>query len=86
VRFPGDDLYIVDRAAELNGLSRAEFVRRAALHKARLVLLNEPGVKLSPMAFDDFVETIDRSPQPPPSKMSERLARKPPWLTGRGQA
>jgi uncharacterized protein (DUF1778 family) len=34
IRFRDDDLTIIDRGAELLGLSRTEFMRRAALHEA----------------------------------------------------
>jgi uncharacterized protein (DUF1778 family) len=82
MRFRGDDLGIIDRGAQLSGLTRTEFVRRAALHEAQLAVLNETVVRLSPAAFDDFVAAIGKPAQPAPPKTRERLARKPPWERG----
>ena len=36
MNFRDEDLGIIDRGAELNGLSRTEFIRRAALQEAQL--------------------------------------------------
>lgn len=79
MRFREDDLGLIDRGAALNGLSRTEFVRRAALHEAQLAILNETVVRLSPDAFDQFCAAIDAPVGPIPPKLAERLARKAPW-------
>lgn len=80
MRFREDDLGIIDKGAELNGVSRTEFVRQAALHQAQLAILNETVVRFSPEGFDDFIEAIER---PAPAKLSARMrkvfARKAPW-------
>lgn len=84
MRFREDDLGIIDRGAELDGLSRTEFVRRAALHKAQIAILNETVLRFSPEAFDDFVAAIDAPPHvPPPAALKRRLERKAPWETGK---
>ena len=79
MRFRDDDLGIIDRGAELNGLSRTEFVRRAALHEAQLAILNETVVRLSPEAFEQFMAAIDAPVSAVPAKLAERLARTAPW-------
>jgi uncharacterized protein (DUF1778 family) len=79
MRFREDDLGVIDRGAEISGLSRTEFVRRAALHDAQLAILNETAIRFSPEAFDDFIEAIERPPQPMSPKMIEVLRRSPPW-------
>lgn len=79
MRFREDDLAIIDRGAEQSGVSRTEFVRRAALHEAQLAILNETIIRLSPAAFDDFVETLEKPARPMSPKMLERLRRKAPW-------
>ncbi|MGH8595977.1 MAG: DUF1778 domain-containing protein, partial [Gammaproteobacteria bacterium] len=66
---------------ELSGLSRTEFVRRAAIHEAQIAILNETMVRLSPEAFDHFVEAISLPVQAPPAKLKRRLDRKAPWET-----
>jgi len=79
MRFRDDDLGIIDRGAELNGLSRTEFVRRAALHEAQLAILNETVVRHSPEAFEQFMAAIDAPVSAVPAKLAERLARTSPW-------
>lgn len=79
MRFRDDDLSIIDRGAELTGLSRTEFMRRAALHEAQAAILNETVIRLSPAGFRHFVAAIDAPAAPLPQKMRERLSRKTPW-------
>jgi uncharacterized protein (DUF1778 family) len=80
MRFREEDLGIIDRGAKLNGLSRTEFFRQAALHRAQLAMLNETVVRFSPEGFDDFIEAIEK---PAPMELSERMrkvfSRKAPW-------
>jgi uncharacterized protein (DUF1778 family) len=85
MRFRDDDLGIIDRGAELSGLSRTEFMRRAALHEAQIAILNETVVRLSPEAFEQFVAAIDAPVAPIPAKMSERLSRTVPWSAASGK-
>lgn len=79
MRFRDDDLGIIDRGAELSGLSRTEFMRRAALHDAQIAILNETVVRLAPEAFEHFVAAIDAPVAAIPAKMLERLSRGAPW-------
>jgi uncharacterized protein (DUF1778 family) len=79
MRFRDDDLGIIDRGAELSGLSRTEFMRRAALHDAQIAILNETVVRLAPEAYLQFVAAIDAPVAAIPAKMLERLSRKAPW-------
>lgn len=79
MRFRDDDLGIIDRGAELSGLSRTEFMRRAALHDAQIAILNETVVRLAPEAFEHFVAAINAPVAAIPAKMLERLSRRAPW-------
>jgi uncharacterized protein (DUF1778 family) len=79
MRLREGDLDLIDRGAELNGLSRTEFVRRAAVQNAQMAILNETIVRMSPDAFEDFVAAISAPPRPMPAKMLERLSRPAPW-------
>ena len=54
MRFRDDDLAVIDRGAALLGLSRTEFVRRAALHDAQLAMLNQTVVRVSSDTYADF--------------------------------
>jgi uncharacterized protein (DUF1778 family) len=75
MRLREDDLEVIDRGAALNGLSRTEFMRRAALQEAQLAVLNESLIRMSPDGFDHFVEAIEGAPAPMPDKARERIAR-----------
>jgi uncharacterized protein (DUF1778 family) len=79
MRFRNDELEIIDRGAKLLGLSRTEFMRRAALQEAQTAILNETVIRLSPDAYQQFLDTISASPSEPPPKAIERLRRKAPW-------
>jgi uncharacterized protein (DUF1778 family) len=79
MRFRDDDLGIIDRGAELSGLSRTEFMRRAALHEAQIAILNETMLRLAPEAYLEFVAAIDAPVTAIPARMRERLSRKAPW-------
>jgi len=79
MRFRDDDLTIIDRGAELLGLSRTEFMRRAALHEAQTAILNETVIRLSPDAYDTFMQAISAPAATPPPKAAERLRRTAPW-------
>jgi uncharacterized protein (DUF1778 family) len=79
MRFRDEDLGIIDRGAELSGLSRTEFMRRAALHDAQIAILNQTVVRLAPEAYLQFVAAIDAPVAAIPAKMLERLSRKAPW-------
>jgi uncharacterized protein (DUF1778 family) len=79
MRFRDQDLSIIDRGAELSGLSRTEFMRRAAMHEAQLAILNETMVRFSPSAFRQFAAAIDAPVAALPDRMRERLSRKAPW-------
>lgn len=79
MRFRDDDLTIIDRGAELLGLSRTEFMRRAALHEAQTAILNETVIRLSPDAHNAFMQAISAPAAAPPPKAAERLRRTAPW-------
>ena len=75
MRFRDDDLAVIDRGAALLGLSRTEFVRRAALHDAQLAMLNQTVVRISSDTYADFLAAIDGPVQSLPAKAIERLGR-----------
>jgi uncharacterized protein (DUF1778 family) len=79
MRFRDDDLGVIDRGAAISGLSRTEFVRKAAIQEAQLAILNETIIRLSPDAFEHFLDVIEKRDTPIPDKMRETLTRKAPW-------
>ncbi|MBN9072478.1 MAG: DUF1778 domain-containing protein [Rhizobiales bacterium] len=79
MRFRNDDLTIIDRGADLLGLSRTEFMRRAALNEAQTAILNETVIRVSPEVYDAFIGAISAPATPLPPKAAERLRRSAPW-------
>lgn len=78
MRLPEQDLAIIDRAADLRGRSRTDFVREAAVRAAEEVLLEQSIVRLSPDDFEAFKAAIAAPPQAVP-EMVELLKRRAPW-------
>lgn len=78
MRLPESDVAIIDRAAELQGRSRSEFMRDAAVRAAEEVLIAQSAIRLSPDAFEAFKAAI-ATPGEPVAPLAEALARKAPW-------
>lgn len=83
MRLREDDLALIDRGAASSGLSRTEFLRRAAIDEAQRAILNETVLRLSPEAFAQFVAIIEAPVSPMPEKVKERLARPAVWTVER---
>ena len=79
MRFRDQDIDVIDRGAELAGVSRSEFVRRAAVQEAQMAILNETVIRISPEAFEDFLHMLEESTPDIPPKLAERLARPRLW-------
>ena len=69
---------LIDRAAELVGRNRTDFVLEAARRAAEDALLDRTVFTVSPKAYAEFLAKLDAPPQP-----NERLRRtmqtKAPW-------
>jgi uncharacterized protein (DUF1778 family) len=79
MRFRDVDIDLIDRGAELAGVSRSEFVRRAAVQEAQMEILNERIIRVSPEAFEQFVRSLEEPAGEIPPKLAERLARPALW-------
>lgn len=78
MRLPEADLAIIDRAAQLRGRSRTDFVRDAAVRAAEDAIVESVVVRMSPDGFDAFVAAISAPPAPVPEIVA--LMKKPaPW-------
>src|SRR3546814_13845655 len=75
MRFRDDDLAVIGRGAALLGLSRTEYVRRAALHDDQLAMLTEPVGCVSSHRSADFVDPIDRASTLTPTQQTARAGR-----------
>ncbi|HMC60166.1 MAG TPA: DUF1778 domain-containing protein [Candidatus Solibacter sp.] len=69
---------LIDRAAELVGKNRTDFVLEAARHAAEDALLDRTMFAVGPKAYAEFLTRLDAPPQP-----NERLRRsmktRAPW-------
>lgn len=81
MRLPAADIAIIDRAANLRGRSRTDFVREAAVRAAEEALLEASLIRMTPKGFSAFVAAISAPPKPVP-EMVELLSREAPWETG----
>ena len=66
VRLPEADIAIIDRAAEMRGVSRTDFVRQAAMRAAEDVLLETAPIQMSPAGFKAFVAALSKPARPVP--------------------
>jgi uncharacterized protein (DUF1778 family) len=69
---------LIDRAAQIAGKSRTDFVLEAARRAAEEALLDRTMLMVSPEAHAEFMARLDASPQP--NKRLRRILRMPaPW-------
>jgi uncharacterized protein (DUF1778 family) len=78
MRLPPGDLAVIDRAADLRGRSRTDFVREVAVRAAEEVLLENTVTRMGPEAFAAFTAAIAGTGTPVP-QMVELFGRKAPW-------
>jgi uncharacterized protein (DUF1778 family) len=69
---------LIDRAAQLAGKNRTDFVLEAARRAAEDALLDRAVFTVSPKAYAEFLTRLDAPPQP--NKRLRRTMRTPaPW-------
>lgn len=69
---------LIDRAAEITGRNRSEFMLDAACRAAEDVLLDQVVIRLGPEAWDRFNAMLDAPPRDDPG-LRALLARRPAW-------
>jgi uncharacterized protein (DUF1778 family) len=82
MRLPEADIAIIDRAANLRGRSRTDFVRDAAVRAAEDVVMETAPIRMSPAGFKAFMAALSKPGRPVP-EMIELLQRKVPWESGK---
>jgi uncharacterized protein (DUF1778 family) len=80
VRLPEADIAIIDRAANLRGRARTDFVREAAVRAAEDVLMETAPIRMSASGFKAFMEVLSKPPRPVP-ELTELFERAAPWET-----
>ena len=78
MRLPEADIAIIDRAANLRGRSRTDFVREAAVRAAEDVLMETAPIRMSPAGFKSFMELLSKPARPVP-ELVELFERAAPW-------
>jgi uncharacterized protein (DUF1778 family) len=78
LRLPQADVALIDRAAKMQGRSRTEFMRDAAVREAEIQILDRTMITMSAEGFKVFMDEID-SPATAVPEMVELLKRKAPW-------
>ncbi len=78
LRTSSDLLAVIDRAAEIRGVSRTEFVLRSSEVAAIKVLNERPVIALDDEAWDDFVAELEAPAEIDPA-VKARFARRPQW-------
>lgn len=81
MRLPAADIALIDRAADLQGRSRTDFVREAAVRAAEDAVMASALVRMSAEGFAEFQSAIARPAAAVP-EMVELMRRKAPWDTG----
>jgi uncharacterized protein (DUF1778 family) len=69
---------LIDRAAELVGKNRTDFVLDAARHAAEETLLDRTVFVMSPKAYADFVKRLDAPPKPN-ARLRKTMRTPTPW-------
>jgi uncharacterized protein (DUF1778 family) len=69
---------LIDRAAEMTGKNRTEFVLNAARHAAEDALLDRTILAVSPRAYAEFLARLDAPPRPN-ARLRRTLKTAAPW-------
>ena len=78
MRIQPDLRILIDRAAEVVGKNRTDFVLDAARQAAQTTLLDQVHLQLSPAAFKAFVQQLDAPPKPN-QRLQKSLQTLAPW-------
>jgi uncharacterized protein (DUF1778 family) len=69
---------LIDRAADLTGKNRTEFVLTAARQAAEDALLDRTAFTVSPKAYAEFLRRLD-APPAPNARLRRALETPAPW-------
>lgn len=69
---------LIDRAADVVGKTRSDFILESARKHAIDVLLDQRLFSLDPKQYDEFLRVLDEPPTPN-ARLKQLLASKSPW-------
>lgn len=78
LRTPASQRELIDRAAQLLGKSRTEFMLEAARERAQQVLLDQTLFTVTPKQYKAFVALMD-APLSKNVSLQRLLAKRSPW-------
>jgi uncharacterized protein (DUF1778 family) len=78
IRIQPDVRSLIDRAAELVGKTRTDFVLDAARRAAEDTLLDRTLFTVSPQAYRQFLDRLDAPPQPN-ERLRKAMQTPAPW-------
>lgn len=78
LRIKPADRGLIDRAAELTGKSRTDFILEASRRAAEEALLDRTLFVVSPAAHAEFLARLDAPPKPN-ARLKRSLGATPPW-------
>ena len=81
MRLPEADVAMIDRAADLRGRSRTDFVREAAVRVAEDALMENRLIRMSAEGFAHFMSVLSE-PAEPVKEIVEVVNRPAPWESG----
>lgn len=80
LRIPSAERNLIDRAAEVLGTTRTEFILRAARKAAEEVLLDQTLFSVSPEAYAQFLARLD-APAQPNERLRKTMQVPAPWAS-----
>lgn len=78
IRIKPEERSLIDRAAELQGKTRTDFVLEAARRAAFEALSERTLIMVSPESFQKFCEMLDAPPKPN-ARLRRTMQTKAPW-------
>ena len=78
MRLPASDVAMIDRAANLCGLSGTDFVREAAVRAAEEVIMESGLIRMSAEGFAAFMDVVSADTASVP-EMVDLVRRAAPW-------
>jgi len=78
IRIRSADRGLIDRAAELTGKTRTDFILDATRRAAEEALMDRTQFIVSPEAYAEFVARLD-APPAPNARLLRTMRTTPPW-------
>lgn len=78
IRIKPEERGLIDRAAQLLGKNRTEFMLDAARRVAEEALLDRTLFEVSPEVYQEFLNRLDAPPQPN-ERLRKTMQTLPPW-------